>query len=227
MNDLLGPAIDRLYPAFRRHPRPSRMAYCSHCIAPAEVAALLNTPLRALTGQQLRRFAGKAVTTWGDVADLRYFLPRLLELVATGGIDDPIVPARLLGLVGEHWRTWPRDEQQAIETYLDAWWRQTLTVFPAPIEVDDVLAAIGATGVDIGPFLAAWVAHGGTPAARHLAQQLATPLPDPGPAWTATVRTWRSGPEPARLLETALLVTADPVAAEEISAGYELAAPLR
>ncbi|TDC22107.1 hypothetical protein E1211_31660 [Micromonospora sp. 15K316] len=196
-------------------------------MAPAEVAALLDTPLRALTGEQLRRFAGKAVSTWGDVTDLRHFLPRVLEVLAVGGIDDPVVPTKLLGIVGAHWRTWPRDEQQAIETYLDAWWRHILAGFPAPVEVGEVLAAIGATGVDVGPFLAAWVADGGTSAARHLANHLATAPPEPGPAWAATVRAWRTGPEPARVLEAALLVTDDPTAAEEISAGYEIVAPLR
>ncbi|WBB69928.1 hypothetical protein [Micromonospora sp. WMMD812] len=218
-------AVDQLYAVFRRHPRPSRMGYCAHCVAPAEVAVLLDTPLRALTGGQLRRYAGKALTTWGDLADLRYFLPRLLELLAAGAIDDPVAPGRLFDAIGKHWRGWPRDEQRAVEAYLAAWWGHTLATFPAPVEATDVLAAIGATGVDVGPYLAGWVADGGEPAARHLADHLATPLPGDGPPWVLAVRAWRAGPEPARILETAVLAASDPAVAEEISAAYEIAAP--
>ncbi|MER7891524.1 hypothetical protein ABTX15_17025 [Micromonospora sp. NPDC094482] len=226
MSTGLDRAVGQLYAAFGRHPRPTRTAHCPHCVRPDEVAALLGAPLRALTAEQLCRYAGKAGTTWGDLADLRYFLPRLLELLAAGRLDDPLVPDKLLSTVGEHWRSWPTDEQQAIEAYLDAWWRRTLRDFPAPVEVAEVLAAIGATGVDLRPYLSTWAGDGGQPAARHLAEHLAYWQPDDRRPWARAVRAWHASGAPARVLEAALLAADDPAIAEEISAGYDVAAPL-
>ncbi|MFI6266597.1 hypothetical protein [Micromonospora sp. NPDC051006] len=226
MSTGLDRAVGQLYAAFGRHPRPTRMAHCQHCVHPDEVVALLGAPLRALAARQLCRYAGKAVTTWGDLADLRYFLPRLLELLAAGRLDDPLVPGKLLRTIGEHWRSWPTDEQQAIEAYLDAWWRRTLSDFPAPVEVTDVLAAIGATGMDLRPYLSTWADDGGQPAARHLAEHLAYWQPDDPLPWARAVRAWHASAAPARVLEAALLVTDDPTVAKEISAGYDVAAPL-
>ncbi|MFE9692503.1 hypothetical protein [Micromonospora sp. NPDC005806] len=220
MSEGLAAAVTGLYAAFARQPRPAAMAYCDHCVRPDEVAVLLRVPPRELTPDQLARYAAKCLTTWGDVDDLRYLLPRLLELLATGGLDDPVLPESLLGKVGAHRRDWPADQRGAVEAYLRAWWAATLSGYPGPWEATTVLAAVGGAGVDVGPYLAAWAADGGEPAARHLADHLFTRLPDNLP-WAVTVRRWRAGPDPARILAEALLATGDPAVAAEVSAAYE------
>ncbi|MFR9780404.1 hypothetical protein ACL02O_30695 [Micromonospora sp. MS34] len=225
MNPGLDTAAAELYTAFARQPRPATMAYCDHCVRPDEVAVLLRVPLRELTAGQLGRYATRCLSTWGDVEDLRYLLPRLLELMATGGLDDPVLPESLLGKVGTHRHGWPADQRRAVEAYLGAWWAATLSAHPAPWEATTVLAAAGAAGVDVAPLLSAWAADGGEPAARHLADHLFDPLPRDDPPWAAAARAWRAGPDPARMLIEALLGTSDPTVAAQVSAAYEVLPP--
>ncbi|SBT37460.1 hypothetical protein [Micromonospora auratinigra] len=222
MTPALDTAVTRLYAAFADRPRPVTMAYCDHCVSAEEVAALLRVPPRALTADQLRRYATKCVSTWGDVDDLRRLLPRLLELLATGELDDPVLPESLLGTVGPHLAAWPAGQRQAVEAYLRAWWAATLSAYPGRWEATTVLAAVGAAGLDVRPFLVAWAADGGAAAARHLADHLVDPLPRAERPWVAAVRAWRAGPEPARMLEDVLLTTTDPAVAAQVSAAYEL-----
>ena len=69
-------ALAEQYTAFRR-PKPSNVDGCSCCTDPAKLNALVRTPLRDLTANQLEFYAHSALFTVGSVTDLRYFWPRL------------------------------------------------------------------------------------------------------------------------------------------------------
>ena len=53
---------------------------------------LIAKRLRDLTDTDLKKYAFKALTTWGNADDFRHFLPRLFELEA-------VHPQRIVGLV--------------------------------------------------------------------------------------------------------------------------------
>ncbi|QQR54788.1 hypothetical protein IPG41_06410 [Candidatus Peregrinibacteria bacterium] len=75
------------------------------------------------------RFAYKAMTTWGGVADFKHHLPMLFEKMATGalGADAFIVLGKL---DYAQWKTWPEKEQAAIQNFLVAWNRASLEEDP-------------------------------------------------------------------------------------------------
>lgn|GEM_PF-1296045 len=54
---------------------------CCPCCAPTreELSRLLK-PLETLSIDDFGRYPGKALSTWGDVKDFKYFLPRMLEI---------------------------------------------------------------------------------------------------------------------------------------------------
>jgi len=74
-------ATDALYRAFEHYPLRPDMPRCPCCVTPAAMTDLTSRPLGELD-DELNLFTSNALTTWGDVEDLKHFLPRLLERAA-------------------------------------------------------------------------------------------------------------------------------------------------
>lgn len=116
--------------------------------------ALLSLPLAEITGGQIAYFAGKALTTWGDADDYRYFLPRILELATqpdeqSGWVNLEIIVGKL---EYARWRRWPEAEQRAIDEFLTAWWSATVHEYRRAPEAATTISAI-ARVTDIDSFL--------------------------------------------------------------------------
>jgi len=166
-------AVAKLYRVFARYPLRDDVSYCDHCIAPEDVAALHAVPLHEAPVRMLGRLLINH-STWGDREYHLHFLPRLLELVATGAMNASSysvwLPAFLIPC-----RDGPADEHRALDDFFSAWWRHTLTTWPAPCEPQEVLVLLKASGQPVAPYLAAWGSYGGAAAIRHL-QALITDL---------------------------------------------------
>jgi hypothetical protein len=160
--------IDSVYAAFAHVRRPARVTGCPHCVAPDEDRPLLDRPLRSLTADDLGRYAAKALTTWGDEEDFRYFLPRLLDCARSGAFayPDPEIVFGKLALAG--WQDWAAGERSAIEAFLTGWWAGTLARHPSRPEAGVVLCCLGATGADLDPFLDRWGRLTSADEVRHL-----------------------------------------------------------
>jgi hypothetical protein len=161
-------AIERLYEVFGRVERPGRVVGCPHCVAPGEDRPLLDRPVRLLAPDRLARYAAKALSTWGDVDDIRYFAPRLIECAAADefAYPDPEIVFGKLATAG--WTHWPADERTAIEAFLTAWWADTLDRYPSKPAIRTVLCSVGCTGADLTPFLERWGRLSTAGAIRHL-----------------------------------------------------------
>lgn len=123
-------AIDGLYATFASYPRNRVIAGCPHCVSQADSDALHVRALDALTPDDVRFYATKAMTTFGDVEDFKHFLPRLLELLAReveadGAREDLGFNEEILGgkLTLAGYEGWPEVEREAVEGFLDAPWR--------------------------------------------------------------------------------------------------------
>jgi hypothetical protein len=223
MQATLEGAVDDVYAAFAHWRRPTAIDHCTHCVGPEAVERLLAAePLREVPAETLRFYAVDALSTAGSAADFRYFLPRILHLAVTDGFDgwpDHDVVIGKFALAG--WRRWPVYEQQAVTAFLHAWWRTTLTRFPAEPGAEELLGAIGRVEEDLGPYLRAWEAALATHAgASHLLEFVRDNFGRRGTrrwlhthgwpdAATATVRTWLGD------LSTAVAATAETVTDEE------------
>ena len=121
MTDKLTIAIEELYATFAVYPLKSTMDGCPCCVSNADKEIIHSKQLRALDGDDLSRYAFKAMTTWGDTDDFKHYLPRILELLATTDfiVDTFVVLGKL---TYGNWRSWLANEQTAIETFVYAWW---------------------------------------------------------------------------------------------------------
>jgi hypothetical protein len=118
-------------------------------VSPQEARALARAPLRDINGELLSTFILNAVSeTWGTPDDLWYYLPRILELVASGDLNSYDLRS-LFPVMGMQWRSWPRDQQDAMNAYMTALWQATVTRVwhPGSLSVLDVLEAAGDLGL--------------------------------------------------------------------------------
>lgn len=161
-------ALAGLYQAFEHVRRPGRVRGCPHCVAPEEDRPLLDRPVRSIEADALARYAAKALSTWGDTSDFRYFAPRLLECAAADafGYPDPSVVFGKLVTAG--WLDWPAGERAAVEAFLAEWWTGTLRQYPSRPGVGTVLCSLGSTRIDLAPFLDRWGRLETVDAIRHL-----------------------------------------------------------
>jgi hypothetical protein len=121
-------------------------------------AALAARPVRALDDEILGRFAAKALSTWGRSEDLRYHLPRLLELAHAGTLACELVV--LLGkLQDDGWATvWPAAEHAAVRAVLESWWQEALETYPGRHDVPTLLCALARTTDELAPYMARFTA---------------------------------------------------------------------
>jgi hypothetical protein len=117
---VLQQAVESLYLVFGAYPLSS-LDGCPCCVSAANKEQVTHRALRELTQDDLGRYAGKAMTTWGNVDDFKHFLPRLFEL--TAAFQSPYEEYVVFGKLDYgRWRTWPPAEIAAIEQYFLALW---------------------------------------------------------------------------------------------------------
>lgn len=163
-------AIARLYEVLARYPAPTHDHYSPYTgITPEVAARLRRAPLRELAVDDLERYTRATMTTWGDVAQFKHYLPRIFELVATrpGGLD---VPCALGKLDEAAWQTWPDDERDAIEAYLAALWAHALAAGPEVVDATWVLQGIGRARGNVTACLSTWQRTPAPAADRQLAE---------------------------------------------------------
>lgn len=147
--------IERLYEAFGRYPRPRGESYSAYSgVTAADAAAIRERPLRERLGRDLAKYAMRAIVTWGDADELRYYLPRLLELLITerGWADKPTV---MLNLATAGWRSWPASEQEAIEAFVRAAW-PPLLAGQVQLSLAELTLGCSLAGISLQPMEEAW-----------------------------------------------------------------------
>ncbi|MEM9187748.1 MAG: hypothetical protein AAGF12_01130 [Myxococcota bacterium] len=150
-------AIDAMYRTFARYRRSDAPSGCPCCVSAQDQGQLRGT-LRTLTSEQLGRFAFKAMTTWGDVDDYKYYLPRIFELARDEPSACPIgLSPWLMGskLRYGNWKEWPSSEQAAVYDGFGA-------LFAASIgraelgATTEVFRGLRNAGIELGAFLHHW-----------------------------------------------------------------------
>jgi len=185
--EMLQLAIRNLYVTFSECPRKDTIEACPCCVTEHDQRMLFSQPLSRLSANNLRRYAQKAISSWGDPEDLKHFLPRLLELVALEpgwqhqSVADAPTLFRKFRRAG--WHEWPTGQRGAVELYLMAWWRCTLARYPEQPSPEVLLSCAAQIIEDLTPFLEFWRAKRAIPAMKQLAEfveRLATGLQQNG-----------------------------------------------
>jgi hypothetical protein len=153
MSPLLEQAIEVVYEAFRDVPRPTSVDGCPCCIGRKGISILLSKPLRDLSPDDLTHYAASAFLTVGSVEDYLYFLPRILEILASkhDWWPDPEVVTRAVHTAG--YRSWPHPRRKALTQYFEEVIGDLLGTEGSGFEIDSWICALGRLHVELGPFL--------------------------------------------------------------------------
>jgi len=134
---------------------------------------LFSTPLRELGEQDLVRFTGKAITTWGSPEDYKHFLPRIFELIAELRAPYEIwIAFDKLNLAD--WHQWPEMEQRIIHRYMMALWESILNDDgdKAEWEFDEYFSSLAHFYPNFTVLLQTWHKEQSKAAIKHLAEFL-------------------------------------------------------
>lgn len=150
----LATAIERLYATFARYGLKQPIPSCACCVLRGDQTVLTAAPLRELSREALEKFGSKAMSTWGGIDDYKHFLPRLLELEASG----PTATLTRMSdkLVYASWRTWPAREQDAIVAYYHALAISHFSPSAMTQLLSETLEDAVVLDLDMTAFLAAW-----------------------------------------------------------------------
>jgi hypothetical protein len=119
-------SIDKLYEVFSKYPgNPYMDGSPLYKDLENWNRLLYSKPLKELSAGDLSEFAARAMTTWGEVNDYKHFLPRILELTAL--YDSPgIIEIIFNKLEYGHFKEWDKYENEAIQEYMLAFWKEIL-----------------------------------------------------------------------------------------------------
>ena len=207
--------IDALYRVFAPVPLDPGVGYCSHCVSQEQVATLHSYPLREIPAEAIHTLLAKGVSTWGDEAYFRHFLPRILELTVAGELDifsaETYLPSKLVISLAAG----TPEEHAAVGRFLTAWWADTLTHYPRPAHPEALYRIITRAGWPGAPLLEMWPQAHPWQLAKFVANEAVDHPPDP-------IAGWLGSGVPAALLTTAGDATDDPELLDLISRALEL-----
>jgi len=153
-------AIDALYPAFGTVPKPAAIDACPCCFDAGEAAELLAyTELRTIPSEALQSYAAAVLFTIGSPADLRYYLPRILEIGCGDGFGWPDLESVLSRLSRANYTTWAEAERDAVAELLAAVWDQTLSRSGRYADVGTMLCGLANAEQDLQPYLISWTSR--------------------------------------------------------------------
>ena len=180
---------------------------CGCCHPPGTNELLHAEPLRKLEWKHLSEYANDALLVWGDLNCFKHFLPRIFDLLLNAGEwpNSPGPERVFKGFRYGDWRTWPQEEQEAVENMLRAIWETVRSNPPIEggyIDVDLWLCSISQCEDDLSPCLDQWMDDERLSASWALASLIlgstiaytgtdhTMPVSDDDPDRTAKIRQW-------------------------------------
>lgn len=247
ISENLAAAVEAAYAAFSFATIPSRLhvCRCNVCFGDdvAAEAALVRTPLRQITAEQLSEYTNSA-HGWHD--EMLYFLPRYFDLLAQrqspAYLDADYALSRLSNI---DWHAdWPLAQSAVVDGFFlalvsdrlaNGWfhkWDNDPEAAMSYSEVRDVLRLAGNAGGDVGMLLARMEDTGSFKSALHIA----TLALDAGPklfegklGWHTLgehgqrlIADWLARPDIVRQLEAAFFEAKDPAAQATFSLAVNL-----
>ena len=187
----LDAAVEHAYATFAGY-KPGReqvsVCRCGQCIQPESEFVLLNAPLRDIDHYPLADYtyaANREGEPGFDPNELRYFLPRMLDLVAQENPPCFSEPEPTLRRLREckYRETWPAAEVAAVDDFYSALMAERLSAptrvwttrngdLPSSEDVGDILCMIVIGGGDLARLLGEWDANPDQRATHHLAAQI-------------------------------------------------------
>ena len=161
-NRKLIPYIEEAYRLFASYSitPPLTVCDCGNCITEKEQKLLITNPLRELSRELIETYISAMFANEDKaIVELRYFLPRMLELLSVGEtlyIDEGF---SLSKCHFEHTHIWKEEEIAFMERFAKAFFDEVLEEESPDLcdSVEDWLVCFGLSGLPIAPLLNSWL----------------------------------------------------------------------
>ena len=145
-------AIDELYTAFSRVPKPQHIDGCECCADQDDLRRLLSFHVREIPPDVLSPYAASALLTVGSVDDYKFFIPRILHVHV---LDDTFWPDQEItgrAIAKTDVPDWPESQRNALTTFFANVVRHSLHP-DRHHQIDSWLCTIALIGLDTAPYL--------------------------------------------------------------------------
>ena len=161
-NKKLIPYIEEAYRLFASYSitPPLMVCDCGNCITGEEIKTLVSTPLRELSRDLIYTYISAMFESEDKaICELRYFLPRMLELLSQGEslyIDEGF---SLSKCHFERTHIWKEEEIAFMERFAKAFFNEVLEGESPHLysSAEDWLVCFGLSGLPIAPLLDSWL----------------------------------------------------------------------
>ena len=178
-NKKLIPYIEEAYRLFASYSitPPLTVCDCGNCITGEEIKALVSTPLRELSRDLIDTYISAMFESEDKaIMELRYFLPRMLELLSQGEILYIDEGFSLSKCHFEREDIWKPAERAFMERFAKTFFDEVLEEESPDLcdSVEDWLVCFGLSGLSIAPLLNSWLQQAGKVKALYDFQELFT-----------------------------------------------------
>lgn len=153
--------VEQTYKIFENYRIKGSLGVCKVCCVTDEQEKLLiSTPLRKLSLELLTVYNDSAKTEFQNAEELKYFLPRMLELVAQLQFPSHSCEICLqrIGMVRKE--EWKKEELELIQTFAEDFFEYCLSITYLSRNsesIDSILIMFDKAKIDIQHLLAIWL----------------------------------------------------------------------
>ena len=154
--------IEHSYTLFEKYTIGKTLDVCKRCcVSDSDEAALVNTPLRQITAQQLRSGYFESARSHSDqeLWEMKHFLPRVLELMANFEVPSVGPETVFYRLNLEKQDKWPSEELQLLTDYSVLFFEKCLgycPYSPDDCDISTYLLMFSSAHFDLKPILKSW-----------------------------------------------------------------------
>lgn len=164
--------VEQAYEVFSKYQLTFPLDVCPCCMDETEARALISTPLRQITQDQLGSYQGTArCYSEKEQQEACYFLPRILEFVSQNVFPSILTETVFDKVFDESGKRFigTQQEQDFLQHFVLSYWRQYINSYPQIEDVASILTMIG-RHFDLQPILCEWHKSRSTSALLHFVE---------------------------------------------------------
>lgn len=157
ISNSLSDSIEQGYVIFSKYKINKRLSIDSSFLSENEVKSLLATPLRKLSRNQIVSYVSEIPSDGVSVMETRYFLPRILELIAHRKVLYITEELSLSKCHFERKDLWKEDELHFLQTFAQTFFEDELARDNIElVSAINWLICFGLSGLEVKPLLKIW-----------------------------------------------------------------------
>lgn len=150
--------VSRAYGIFSDYTISRPLDVCKCCLSADEELQLLKLPLNKIDCGLMEYWNQAVKTDTPDLAEFKYFLPRILELISKYEFPGLSLELSLQSFNYYSRNDWQDEEWLILDKFLTSYFLQSLNAYPLPdaTSLGDILAMIDKAGFDVKSMLQLW-----------------------------------------------------------------------